>query len=206
MNYKTSLRSPFSTSTFRLFYIALALVAFPNLASAHTFPGSNPQGLQQGFLHPFTGLDHLLTMLAVGLWAMQQTGRSRWAIPLSFVGVMAVGGWLGTHHFSLPAAEFFIAGSLLVLGLLVATSARVIPLVGAVLVGFFALFHGYSHGAEMAIGANALNYSFGFLLATLALHGLGMLAAVLLQRAQTPHTIRFAGAALCLFSIYLFVQ
>ncbi len=106
-------------------------------------------GLAQGFAHPFSGVDHLLAMIAVGVWAVQQRGRARWALPASFVAMMAVGAALNLFGGVLPGTDAVILGSLLALGLLIGFSVRPAPWLAAGLVGFFALFHGYAHGAAL---------------------------------------------------------
>lgn len=190
----------------RFFSIAAVFLILPQLASAHILPDGMRHGVKDGFAHPFLGLDHLLAMVAVGLWAMQQKGNARWLIPISFVGVMSLGGVLGVMNFQVPRAEFFIAVSLLVLGLFIATSAKFIPVASMAVIGFFALFHGYSHGHEMPQVVGAVSFSLGFILATLLLHAAGMAAGFYLQRIQQPSLIRFAGATLSLCSIYFFTH
>jgi urease accessory protein len=131
-----------------------------------------------GFVHPFTGLDHLLAMLAVGIWAAQLGGRWTWAVPLAFVGSMALGGALGFGGVRLPLVEPTIAASVLVLGLLVVLRVQ-LRMSGLALAGVFALFHGIAHAAEIPGEASRIVYSAGFVCATALLHaagvGLGML-------------------------------
>jgi len=184
--------------------LALSLLVFlPNLASAHILPGTS-HGFGDGFLHPLTGWDHLLAMIAVGLWAAQHRGRAIWLIPLSFVGVMLLGGILGVTGITMPGAELAIAISVLVLGGLVATVTRFTPSLSMALVGFFALFHGYAHGHEMPAAAGALSFSVGFVLATALLHGLGMAAGLYFQK--QPRVLRWAGAAIAASSICFFLR
>ena len=140
--------------------LALSLLVFlPNVACAHVLPGDS-HGFHDGFLHPFTGWDHLLAMIAVGLWAAQHRGRALWLIPLSFVGVMLLGGILGVAGAWMPGAEAGIAISVLVLGGLVASMTRFTPSLSMAVVAFFALFHGYAHGHEMPAAAGALPFCF----------------------------------------------
>lgn len=117
-------------------------------AQAHTF-GASGGGLVEGFVHPFGGPDHLLAMLAVGLWAAQLGGRARRAVPAAFVAMMAAGGVLALGGVALPGVEQGVAVSVLVLGLLIAAATRVPVPFGMLLVGVFALFHGHAHGGEM---------------------------------------------------------
>jgi len=179
------------------------LLVLPGLASAHILPGTS-HGLQDGFLHPLTGLDHLLAMFAVGLWAAQYRGRAVWMIPLTFVSVMVLGGIMGVCGAYVPGAELGIAASLLVLGGLIATTTRFKLSSSMLIVGFFALFHGYSHGHEMPAAVSAVSFSVGFVLATLLLHGLGIAAGLYLQKQQ--RVIAFAGSAIALCSIFFFLN
>ncbi|MBH9378241.1 HupE/UreJ family protein, partial [Pseudomonas aeruginosa] len=126
---------------------ALALLAAPALAFAH--PGHGEHGLVAGLAHPLTGLDHLLAMFAVGLWAAQQQGAARLALPCTFVGTMLVGGLLGFEGLQLPFMETGIAASVLALGLCVALAVRPpLPLAMAA-TALFALAHGVAHGLEL---------------------------------------------------------
>lgn len=168
--------------------LAVILAFAANGAAAHT-GGHTVSGFVSGFTHPFAGLDHLLAMLAVGLWAAQQGGRALWGIPTAFVLAMAAGGALAEWGGVLPRIETGIAASVFVLGLAVATG-RHVPLVpGVALVAGFALCHGYAHGLEMPQAAAPAAYALGFVAATAALHAVGI-AGALFGR----HAIRFAGA------------
>ena len=151
----------------------LAYVTILPVAEAHTF-GSQGAGLMAGLTHPFVGLDHLLAMIAVGIWAGQLGGRAVWLIPLTFVSVMAAAATLASFGLLLPLMEPAIACSVLVLGLLIAGSVRLPTSVGALLVGLFAVFHGYAHGLELPQAASPILYGAGFVLATALLHGLGI--------------------------------
>ena len=166
----------------------------PSIASAH--PAIyHVMSFVAGAEHPLTGLDHILAMVAVGLWESLKGGKALWAWPAAFVGVMLVGGALGMAGVAMPFVEPGIAASIVVLGLLVASAAEVPVAVGALLIGVFALFHGHAHGAEMPATGQAALYALGFALATAALHGVGI-AAGLASRAQAwRNVIRFGGAA-----------
>lgn len=171
-------------------------------AAAHTF-GAQGAGLAQGFLHPLGGLDHLLAMVAVGLWAAQRGGRALWAVPAAFVGMMAVGGAAGAIGAPLPLVELGIAGSLIVLGLAVALSVRLPIAASAVLVGLFALFHGHAHGTELPETASALQYGLGFIAATAALHGLGVAIGAALKRDAGRALVRIGGAGIAATGLVL---
>lgn len=170
-----------------------ALCLAPTLAHAHVLPG-DPQGLHEGFIHPFTGLDHLLAMVAVGLWAAQQNTRARWLIPVSFVSVMALGGWLGMKGLALGGVETGIALSLLVLGGLIAMKARFATPVSMAIVGCFALFHGFAHGHEMPASVSGAEFSLGFIAATIILHAVGMLLGNWLKLASRRPLLQFRAA------------
>lgn len=171
---------------------AIALFLSPALAFAHD--GHDHSGLLAGIAHPITGLDHLLAMLAVGLWAAQQSGAMRWALPLTFVGTMLLGGLLGFAGLQIPLMETGIAGSVLAFGLLVAVAAR-LPLAMALgLTALFALTHGVAHGLELPALASPWGYAAGFVAATAALHGAGYALVRWLPQAAAP-LVRVAGAA-----------
>lgn len=154
---------------------ALALAVYAGSAAAH--PGHHEAaGFVAGFAHPLGGADHLLAMLAVGLYAARQPGAARWALPAAFVLAMLAGAGLSAAGVHLPAVEAGIALSVLALGLLLAFVVR-LPLVAAVpMVAAFAVFHGYAHHTEMG-GNGVLGYVGGFALATAMLHGAGYLLA-----------------------------
>ena len=185
--------------------ILLARLALP--ASAH--PGHDAGGFASGFAHPFGGFDHLLAMLAVGLWAVQFASRSEnraalWLLPVAFVLPMGAGFLLALNNIALPGVETGIALSVLILGLVVAFAARP-PLPAAMLVtAAFALFHGFAHGTEMGEGA-AVAYAAGMLLATALLHGFGLVGAMLTQQLATPVLTRAAGAAVALAGVVILV-
>jgi urease accessory protein len=183
------------------FYLSLfamcAYTAFLPVAEAHTF-GAQGTGLTAGLVHPFMGLDHLLAMIAVGIWAGQLGGRAVWIVPLTFVSVMAAAAGLGPLGLSLPMVEPAIACSVLVLGLLIAGSVRLPTIAGAGLVGLFAVFHGYAHGLELPQAASPILYGLGFVLATTLLHGLGIGFA--LSSRQYKIMQRIAGCSLIVAS------
>ncbi|GAB7530700.1 HupE/UreJ family protein [Pseudomonas sp. 3A(2025)] len=178
----------------------VALLIAPGLAFAH--PGHSDNGLIAGLGHPLGGLDHLLAMLAVGLWAAQQSGAARWALPVTFVGALLVGGLLGFAGLQLPALESGIAASVLALGLAVALAVRP-PLVLAVIAtAIFALFHGVAHGLELPEMSSAWSYAAGFVAATAALHAAGYAVVRYLPQAAAP-LVRVAGAASAMAGAWL---
>ncbi len=152
-------------------FIALALLLSPALAQAH--PGHLDSGLLAGLSHPLGGLDHLLAMLAVGLWAAQQQGRARWLLPLGFLASLLLGGLLGFAGLRLPLLEPAISASLLALGLLVSTALRLPLALAVALSGLLAFSHGLAHGLELPLLASPWSYAAGFVAASAALHAAG---------------------------------
>lgn len=155
--------------------LALAILVAATPAHAHT--GGHVGGFASGFGHPFLGLDHLLAMVAVGIWAGQAGGRSLWIVPAAFVAAMAAGGALAVAGIGLPLVEAGILASVVLLGLLIAAAVRLPLPAAAAIAALFALFHGQAHGAEMPAAASPLLYGLGFLGATALLHALGVTAA-----------------------------
>lgn len=196
-------------SIIRLAFLIL-FAAMPALAHAHTGAGPHLHGLVSGgfgagFLHPLTGLDHILAMIAVGLWAAQLGGRARWLVPATFVGLMSLGGVLGAAGAAVPFVEQGILLSVLVLGILVVAAARLPMAASMGMVGIFALCHGHAHGAEMPETAAGLSYGAGFVLATAALHAMGIFAGVATQRLARAEWTRLGGAAICLGGVALWL-
>jgi hydrogenase/urease accessory protein HupE len=157
--------------------VVCALTLFlPALARAHSANGAL-NGWHDGFSHPLAGWDHLLAMLAVGVWAAQQRGRAVWMLPTMFVSAMLLGGIAGASGLTLPGIETGIFGSVLVLLVLVLKRVRYKLSLGLSLVGLFGFCHGFAHGAEMPGSASLLAFGCGFVLATIMLHALGLLTA-----------------------------
>ena len=185
---------PRKTLSLVTFTVAI-LVATPALA--HPF-GVSGAGIWAGLGHPLGGLDHLLAMVAVGLWAVQLGGRALWALPVSFVAAMAAGACFALAGIGIPAVELGVAGSVVLLGLLVAGAARVPVLAGCGMVAVFALFHGHAHGTELPAAASPALYGLGFVLATAALHaagiGLGRFGEQVAAN-RSRWSLRAAGAA-----------
>ncbi|HEV7277962.1 MAG TPA: HupE/UreJ family protein [Devosiaceae bacterium] len=180
--------------------LALAFSLISTAAFAHGGHGE-PAGLAHGFLHPLGGLDHILAMVAVGVFAFVIGGRALWLVPLTFVATMAIGFGLGLAGFHLPFVELMIAASSIVIGG-AAALGRSMPLAAAAsLVGAFALFHGHAHGAELPAGGVATLYAAGFIAATALLHGAGVAAALGGARLLRHHgrtAARLAGAGFAL--------
>lgn len=180
--------------------LALGLIALPSAAFAHTGVG-DAHGFVHGFMHPVGGLDHVLAMVAVGVFAFVLGGRALWLVPLSFVGMMAVGFLLGVGQVEVPFVELGIALSSVVIGG-VAALGRPMPVVAAMaLVGVFAIFHGHAHGAEMPADAGGLTYALGFMAATALLHAVGIAAAMGVARLVGKHGKVVAQVAGGLFAL-----
>jgi urease accessory protein len=170
----------------------LALLALP--AWAHEQSGQ-AAGFVSGLLHPLSGPDHVLAMVAVGLWGAQLGAPAIWLLPVTFPLVMAVGGFLGLLGVPLPGVELGIAASAILLGAMVATEARPPPWQAAALVAFFAVFHGHAHGTELPAGESGLLYSVGFVVATGGLHATGIAIGLIHRWRSGRIALRGAGAA-----------
>jgi urease accessory protein len=173
--------------------VLLAAAFAPSLAEAHLVKGE-AAGFLSGFIHPISGLDHVIAMVAVGLWGAQLGAPAIWMLPVAFPLVMAFGGFLGLLGVPLPGSEIAIALSAVALGAAVAAAWRPPLLAAAALVGVFGLFHGYAHGSELPPGGNALLYSAGFVLATGLLHLCGVGLGLLGRFSWGPPAVRLAGA------------
>ncbi|MCQ8783185.1 HupE/UreJ family protein [Mangrovibrevibacter kandeliae] len=176
----------------RLSIAAAALVA-ATPAFAHLNPAEHGS-LLAGVSHPLTGADHLLVMVAVGLWASTIGGAARWVVPSAFVATMSGGFALALAGMSLPFVEPTILASIVALGLLVALAVRLPAAPAAAVVALFALFHGYAHGSELG-EAGALDFGIGFALTTAGLHGIGLLVGDAVARSGRPLLVRMLGAA-----------
>lgn len=189
---------------FKRWYVFAGVLAGAGLAHAHPGEPGHVHGFAAGFLHPFTGLDHLLAMVAVGLWAAQRGGKSLWVLPLGFVGAMALGAAAGMGGLPVPMVESGIAVSVLVLGLAVAAASQ-LPLAASVAaVGLFALCHGHAHGTESGGGAQILSYVVGFVLATAVLHAAGIGLALALRGKRAP-ALRIGGGAVAAAGLLILV-
>jgi len=186
--------------------LTAALVLAPSLAFAHPGLPGHAHDLTTGFLHPLGGLDHILAMIAVGLFAAQLGGRALWLVPASFVTVMGAAGLAGMSGIALPMTETGIALSVIVLGAAVALRASMPVAAAMALVGFFAIFHGYAHGVETPETASGLSYSLGFVAATALLHGLGIglgLALGQLDGAFGRNLVRIAGSVAAVIGVVM---
>jgi len=177
------------------FVFLLTLAATPALA--HVERGQ-AAGFFTGLSHPVSGLDHVLAMVAVGLWGAQLGAPAMWLLPVIFPMVMAMGGVLGLLGIPLPFVEVAIALSAVLLGIMVMSEARPPVAVAAILVGFFAVFHGHAHGTELPAGQSGLLYSMGFVMATGCLHGVGITIGLIHRWPAGKIALRIAGAGVAL--------
>jgi urease accessory protein len=173
----------------------LLLLLVPATASAHTETGAIG-GFLSGFKHPLTGLDHMVAMLAVGLWGAFLGSRAMWTLPVVFPVVMALGGAAGVLGVPLPAVETGIALSGVMLGLLVAFATKPPLWAAAIVVGFFGIFHGHAHGTELPNSANALAYSIGFVVSTGLLHLCGIAFGLLARWPWGRVAVRAGGGVI----------
>jgi urease accessory protein len=187
------------------FLITAVLVLLPHYAWAHVNSGE-AGGFLTGMLHPVSGLDHVIAMLAVGLWGAQLGAPAMWLLPVVFPMMMACGGCLGLMGIPLPGVEVGIALSAIVLGLMVLAEARVKLQLAMVLVAFFAIFHGHAHGTELPAGQSGLLYSIGFVAATGCLHGVGIAVGLIHRWKAGRLALRGAGSIVCAGGMYFLVR
>ena len=177
--------------------VATLLALVSAVASAHQESGQTA-GFLAGLAHPVSGMDHVLAMIAVGLWGAVLGAPAIWVLPVAFPVVMAFGGLLGLLGCSLPGVEIGIAVSAIVLGAMVATEVRPPIALAAVIVAFFAIFHGHAHGRELPEGTSALLYSLGFVVATGLLHAVGIVLGVAHRWPAGRQVVRVAGGGVAL--------
>jgi urease accessory protein len=171
----------------------VSIVLWPSFALAHEQAGT-AAGFLSGFAHPIAGLDHVVAMVAVGLWGAQLGAPALFLLPVAFPVVMAFGGALGLIGIPFPGIEIGIAVSAVVLGALVLASAKPQLWFALVVVGFFAIFHGHAHGTELPPGQSGLYYSIGFVVATGLLHGCGIFIGLVHRWPIGRVALRTAGA------------
>lgn len=192
-----------SRITFKLFPVGAAFL-FLLLSSssllAHT--GGSGGGFASGFSHPIGGFDHVLAMIAVGIWGAQLGVPSIWFLPIAFPLMMACGAALGLMGYPLPAVELGIAVSAIILGLMVLIETRPPLAVAILIVAFFAIFHGHAHGTELPEGQSGLLYSIGFVIATGLLHAVGIGIGIIQYLSVGFLILRAAGAVVLMGGLY----
>lgn len=182
---------------FRTQILTLIFALVATTAVAHTGEGIN-SGFASGFWHPILGWDHVVAMVAVGLWGAFLGQPAIWVLPVVFPLVMALGGALGIIGVPLPAVETGIALSGVVLGLLIAFAVKAPIWIAAVIVGAFAIFHGHAHGTELPEQFNAYGYAIGFVIGTGLLHLAGIAFGVLTRMEVGRMAVRGAGGLIAL--------
>ncbi len=177
-----------------------AVLMSPMSVLAHT-RGGEAIGFLSGAQHPVSGLDHVLAMIAVGLWGAQLGAPAVWVLPVTFPMVMAFGGMLGLMGVKLPGIEIGIAASAIALGFVVFREAKPKLWLAAALVGFFAVFHGHAHGTELPPGGNGLLYSIGFVIVTGCLHATGIAIGLIHQWPAGRAALRVAGGGVAVAGV-----
>jgi urease accessory protein len=188
------------TGVWRTGLILAGCLSLPSVGLAHT-GGGEGLGLVSGLRHPVSGLDHVVAMLAVGLWGAQLGAPALWLLPVVFPMVMAFGGMLALVGLALPGIEIGVAASAVALGVAVLAEARPKLGIAALLVGFFAIFHGHAHGTELPPGANGILYSVGFVVATGCLHAAGIGVGLVHRWPAGRAAVRAAGALVALSGV-----
>jgi urease accessory protein len=190
-----------------IWILAFTLMALgTSEALAHTGIGVT-YGFSNGWRHPLAGLDHILVMIAIGVFAANLGGRALWLLPVSFLSMMLIGAALALQGVVLPLAELGIAASVIVLGALLATQWRLAIPIAVAITAIFAIFHGYVHGGEMHTDDSGLSYAIGFLTATALLHGLGIAIAVTAVKMRWPNwMLQAAGGLMTSFGLTIFLR
>ena len=196
----------FNCHTLPLFlWIILVAFFYPLYAWAHV-EGGEAGGFLTGLQHPVSGLDHVIAMLAVGLWGGQLGAPAIWLLPVVFPMMMAGGGMLGLVGIPIPGVEIGIAVSAVILGCMVLTEARLKIQLAMIIVAFFAIFHGHAHGTELPMGQSGLLYSIGFVSATGCLHGMGIALGTIHNWQVGRLALRGTGSVICAAGIYFLVR
>lgn len=180
-----------------------SILLSPVLAHAHSAAGG---GFMAGISHPVLGFDHLLAMVSVGILSAQMGGRAIWTVPLTFVGVMLIGGILGMRDMPLFSVERGIAFSVFALGVALAAEKKFPSIVAMLFVGFFAVFHGHAHGTEMPSVAQPVLYALGFVTGTAGIHICGVLIGLIShQSSRGTELLRFVGAGIAGIGFHLLI-
>lgn len=179
----------------------MAVMLWAGSALAHVEKGQ-AEGFVTGLSHPWSGLDHVLAMVAVGLWGAQLGNPAIWILPVTFPMVMAMGAFLGLVGMPVPGVEIGIALSALLLGVMILGELRPPLALAVVLVGFFAIFHGHAHGTELPEGQSGLLYSMGFVMATGCLHGIGIAIGLIHRWPAGRLALRAAGGGIAAMGVW----
>ncbi len=187
------------------FLISAVILFWASSACAHVEQGQ-AAGFWTGLQHPWSGLDHILAMIAVGLWGAQLGNPALWVLPVTFPMVMAFGAMMGLLGIPVPGIEVGIAVSAILLGIMVLAEVRPDLTIAAVLVGFFAIFHGHAHGTELPPGQSGLLYSMGFVIATGVLHGVGISIGLIHRWPAGRIALRAAGGFIAVMGVIFLWQ
>jgi urease accessory protein len=177
------------------------LFLVPASALAHIIAGAQV-GFGSGFAHPLTGADHFLAMFAVGLWGAQMGGRRVWTLPVTFPVIMVVGGIMGMAGVFIVGVEIGIALSIVSLGAAIAAAWRPAEWIALLLIGFFALCHGYAHGVELPLSDDPADYAVGFVLATGMIHVIGIGVGLAMKKPFGGGLSRLLGGLIALCGVY----
>jgi urease accessory protein len=199
------MKQSYYNTTALTFWISMVTVLWPLYAWAHVGSGE-AGGFLTGLQHPVSGLDHVVAMIAVGLWGAQLGNPALWVLPVVFPMMMAGGGMLGLMGIPLPGVEIGIAISAIVLGTMVFAEARLNTQLAMIIVAFFAIFHGHAHGTELPAGQSGLLYSMGFVAATGCLHGVGITIGLIHRWQAGRLALRGGGSLVCAAGIYFLVR
>jgi urease accessory protein len=191
---------------FFVFFLTLGVyLVFTPSAHAHV-EGGQAVGFVTGLQHPWSGLDHVLAMIAVGLWGAQLGNPALWVLPVTFPMVMSFGAMMGLLGMPLPGIEIGIAVSAIILGGMVLGEVKPKLIVAAIMVGVFAIFHGHAHGTELPPGQSGLLYSMGFVIATGVLHGIGILIGLIHRWPAGKLALRLSGAFIAVMGVFFLWQ
>ena len=206
MNQSPANDRPFvkSASSSKPMLAGLLLLCAAAGAQAHTDAGAT-NGFISGFMHPLSGIDHLLAMVAVGIWGATLGKPLVWALPVAFPLLMVVGGVLGIAQIPVPYIEAGIAASVVVLGLAIAAAWRAPVAVAVAIVAAFGVFHGYAHGAELPATAAPAAYTAGFVMCTGLLHLGGIALGLLRALPRSTEVLRASGGLIALTGIWILV-
>lgn len=194
-------RRSYSDLWFWILFFAICMVLYwPSSAFAHVERGQ-AIGFVTGLEHPWSGLDHILAMIAVGLWGAQLGNPAIWLLPVTFPMVMSMGAMMGLLGIPLPGIEIGIALSAILLGAMVCGEVRPKLVLAALLVGSFAIFHGHAHGTELPAGQSGLLYSMGFVIATGCLHAVGIAIGSIHRWPAGKLVLRGAGALISIMGV-----
>ena len=187
------------------FLVLAVFLVWASSAEAHIEQGQ-AIGFVTGLEHPWSGLDHVLAMIAVGIWGAQLGNPALWLLPVTFPMVMSLGAMMGLLGIPLPGIEIGIAVSAILLGAMVLGEVKPKLYIATVMVGFFAIFHGHAHGTELPPGQSGLLYSMGFVIATGVLHGIGILIGTIHRWPAGKLALRGAGAFIAGMGVFFLWQ